>query len=284
MDNNNKVWFVTGASKGLGLTLIQQLLTAGHRVAATSRTISALTNALGKRPDADRFLPLEVSLTDEKSVQAAIAATMARFGRIDVLVNNAGYGHFGTLEELSDAEARENFEVNVFGALNVIRNTMPHMRAQNSGHIFNIASVGGYIGNFPGWGIYCATKFAVAGFTESLAAEAEQFGIHATVVYPGYFRTSFLSEGSMKTPEHPIDAYASARASQQQHQADINGQQPGNPEKAMEILIQVASEKQPPLHLFLGQDSYDMAAQKNEAVRHDLETWREQATATGFSA
>jgi NAD(P)-dependent dehydrogenase (short-subunit alcohol dehydrogenase family) len=282
--DNNKVWFVTGASKGLGLTLIQQLLTAGHRVAATSRTISALTNALGTTPSSEQFLPLEVNLTDEQSVQRGIDATIAQFGRIDVLVNNAGYGHFGTLEELSDTEARENFEVNVFGSLNVIRHTMPHMRKQNAGHIFNIASIGGYIGNFPGWGIYCATKFAVAGFTESLAAEAAQFGIHATVVYPGYFRTNFLSEGSMKTPEHPIAAYESARASQQQHQADIDGQQPGNPEKAMEILIQVAASQQPPLHLFLGQDAYDMAALKNETIRKDLENWKTQATATGFPA
>lgn len=279
--NKEKVWLVTGASKGLGLVLVQQLLSEGYKVAATSRTTEALIAAVGT--DKADFLPLEVSLTSEQSVNDAIAQTIGKFGAIDVVVNNAGYGQFGTLEELSDEESRRNFDINVFGSLNVIRSVMPHLRAQGSGHIFNIASIGGYIGNFAGWGIYCATKFAVAGFTESLAAEAKDFGIHATVVYPGYFRTDFLSKESMAVAANPIAAYEAARASQAQHQNDINGNQQGDPQKAAELMIRVAAAEQPPVHLFLGQDAYDMAELKNGMVQADMLAWKKEGTATGFA-
>ena len=191
---NNKVWFITGASKGLGLELAKKLLSEGKRVAATSRTESALIKELGN--PSEYFLPLEMDLTNEQSVKNAIEVTVSHFKTIDVLVNNAGYGLLGSLEELTDAESRKNYEVNVFGLLNVIRNTMPYMRANKSGHIFNIASIGGYNGGFPGWGIYCSTKFAVAGLTESLAAEVKEFGVNVTLVYPGYFRTDFLKDSS----------------------------------------------------------------------------------------
>lgn len=280
--DNNKIWFVTGASKGLGLTLVKQLLAAGNRVAATSRTSKSLTDALGNQVS-ENFLALEVSLTDEKSVREAIEKTVAKFGGIDVVVNNAGYGQFGTIEELSDIEARENFDINVFGSLNVIRHVMPHFRGQRSGRVFNIASIGGYIGSFPGWGIYCATKFAVAGFTESLAAEVKDFGIFATVVYPGYFRTDFLASGSMALPANPIADYETARQSQIQHEQEINGNQPGDPEKAMALLRQIAVDENPPVHLFLGQDAYDMAGVKNAEIQKDLGNWRDPATATDFA-
>jgi NAD(P)-dependent dehydrogenase (short-subunit alcohol dehydrogenase family) len=279
--NKEKVWLVTGASKGLGLVLVQQLLSEGYKVAATSRTTEALIAAVGT--DNADFLPLEVSLTSEQSVNDAIAQTIGKFGAIDVVVNNAGYGQFGTLEELSDEESRRNFDINVFGSLNVIRSVMPHLRSQGFGHIFNIASIGGYIGNFAGWGIYCATKFAVAGFTESLAAEAKDFGIHATVVYPGYFRTDFLSKESMAVAANPIAAYEAARASQAQHQNDINGNQQGDPQKAAELMIRVAAAEQPPVHLFLGQDAYDMAELKNGMVQADMLAWKKEGTATGFA-
>jgi NAD(P)-dependent dehydrogenase (short-subunit alcohol dehydrogenase family) len=272
----NKVWFVTGASKGLGLSLTKQLLAAGYKVAATSRTADALDAVSAN------FLPLEVNLTDEQSVHQAIAATVEKFGAIDVVVNNAGYGQVGTLEELSDKEARLNFDINVFGCLNVIRHAMPYMRAQRSGLIFNIASVGGFYGNFPGWGIYCATKFAVAGFTESLAAEVKEFGVYATVVYPGYFRTEFLSKGSMGLPAKQIDAYKAARASQRAHEQDIAGNQAGDPVKAGEVLIKVAAQENPPLHLFLGQDAYNLVDVKIAALKKDLESQRAWATATDF--
>lgn len=180
----------------------------------------------------------------------AVAETVQTFGAVHVVVNNAGYGQIGTLEELSDAEVRRNFDVNVFGSLNVIRNAMPYLRKQRSGAIFNISSIGGFSGNFPGWGIYCATKFAVAGFTESLAAEAKEFGITATVVYTGYFRTGFLSQESFGRPQNPIDAYKAARASQAIHENNINGNQMGDPQKAAAVLIEIAESANPPIHLF----------------------------------
>ncbi len=277
----SKVWLVTGASKGLGLTLTRKLLEQGYRVAATSRRKSALVEGAGA-PSA-RFLPLEVDLEDERSVQAAIAATVQHFGALDVVVNNAGYGQIGTLEELSDQEARKNFDVNVFGLLHVVRHAVPHLRTRGSGHIFNIASIGGYDGRFAGWGIYCATKFAVAGLSEGLAEEVRRFGVRVTIVYPGYFRTHFLDSDSVKTPAHPIALYEEARASQQAHQQEINGTQPGDPEKAAEALIRVAREPAPPLHLFLGEDAFGRAHQKIESVQAQLEQWQAVTVSTGFA-
>lgn len=278
---NQKVWFVTGASKGLGLTLIKQLLAQGNLVAATSRSIEELNAGVGATA-AENYLPLSVDLRDEESVGQAVEKTISQFGRIDFVVNNAGYGLTGSLEELSDQEARGNFDINVFGSLNVIRKVMPHLRAQQSGHVFNISSIGGFTGYFPGFGIYCATKFAVQGFTEALAAEVKSFGIYATIVSPGYFRTNFLSTGSLNVPKHQIEAYKEVRESQDQHQHLIDGNQAGDPEKAAAAIIKVATEENPPLHLFLGQDAYDLAYAKMDAVKEDLENLKEMITSTGF--
>lgn len=277
---NKKVWFVTGASKGLGLILAKKLLGEGFRVAATSRNAEALIGAVGER-SAD-FLPLEMDLLNEKSVAEAIGQTLEAFGEINVVVNNAGYGQLGTLEELSDREVRRNFDVNVFGVLNVIRSVMPHFRAKRAGHVFNLSSIGGYTANFGGWGSYCATKFAVAALTESLAAESAPFGVTATVVYPGYFRTDFLSEDSIGLPENPIAEYEDARKSQNFHLGEMNGSQAGDPEKLADVLVKAAAKVNPPLHLFLGQDAYKMAAAKIAAVQKDLSDWQSLATATDF--
>lgn len=277
----SKTWFVTGASQGLGLTLVHELLAAGYNVAATSRKLAELQQAV---PATDgRFLPLQMDLGDESSVRQAIAQTIATFGRLDVVVNNAGYGQIGALEELSDAEARHNFDINVFGLLHVLRHTTPQLRQQGAGRVFNIASVGGYTGNFPGWGIYCATKFAVAGLTESYAAEVQEFGVQATVVYPGYFRTNFLTSGSLGTPQQPLPAYQSVRDSQQAHEEQINGHQPGDPVKAAAVLMQAAEAAQQPLHLFLGADAHGMAEQKIAAVRQDMQQWQSVAAATDLA-
>jgi NAD(P)-dependent dehydrogenase (short-subunit alcohol dehydrogenase family) len=276
---NQKVWFVTGASKGLGLSLVKQLLDKGYKVAATSRNVADLTNAAGS---SENFLPLAVNIKDEGSVTDALSQTVNKFGRIDVIVNNAGYGLTGSLEELTDQEARENFEVNVFGSLNVIRAAMPYLREQRSGHIFNIASIGGFTGAFPGFGIYCATKFAVHGFTESLAAEIKPFGVKATVVSPGYFRTNFLAPDSLNVPKNEIAAYKEVRDVQAAHQNDINGNQAGDPEKGVAAIITVAESAEAPLHLFLGQDAYDLAYQKMDAIKNDLENWKELITSTGY--
>ncbi|WP_231491736.1 SDR family NAD(P)-dependent oxidoreductase [Pedobacter sp. Leaf170] len=276
---NKKVWFVTGASKGLGLTLVKKLLSIGYKVAATSRNVNDLSKAVGTHQN---FLPIAVNLLSEESVESAVKQTISLFGSIDIVVNNAGYGMLGALEELSDKESRENFDVNVFGSLNVIRKALPQMRKQQSGHIFNISSIGGFSGNFPGFGIYCATKFAVAGFTESLAAEVKSLGIKATVVEPGYFRTEFLTSGSLAVPANPIDAYKEVRDSQAAHQNEINNQQPGDPEKGIDVIIAAAESENAPLHLFLGPDAYQVAHAKIADVQKDMEAWKALATATNF--
>jgi NAD(P)-dependent dehydrogenase (short-subunit alcohol dehydrogenase family) len=276
------VWLVTGASKGLGLALVKELLDNGYQVAATTRDLKGLSNLANNY--AQHFLPLQMNLLDESSVKKGIHAILDKFGRLDVVVNNAGYGQIGTLEELTDEESRKNFDVNVFGSLNIIRHVMPQLRKQQSGAIFNIASVGGFTGNFPGWGIYCATKFAVAGFTESLAAEVKSFGITATVVYPGYFRTDFLSDESLNLPAHPIEEYKEARALETAHKQQIQGNQAGDPKKAAKALIEIAEGKEQPLHLFLGSDAYQMAELKIADVQQQLSQFEAISKSTEFSA
>jgi NAD(P)-dependent dehydrogenase (short-subunit alcohol dehydrogenase family) len=274
---NKKIWFVTGASKGLGLVLVKTLLNAGYRVAATSRNSNELQQAVGVNNDA--FLPLAVDLTNEKSVDKSIQDTIAHFGAIDVVVNNAGYGLIGSLEELSDEEVRQNFEVNVFGALNVIRKVLPYLRKQKSGHIFNISSIGGFTGNFPGFGAYTATKFAMHGFSESLAAEVKPFGIKVSIVSPGYFRTQFLA-GSLNVPTNEIEEYKLVRETQQAHQDSINHNQAGDPAKAARVMIEIAEQKESPLHIFLGKDAYEFANAKIKAVQEDMAAVKELATST----
>ncbi len=276
-----QVWFITGASKGFGLELVKQLRQQGHLVAATSRNVAELRQAAG--PEAADFLPLAVELASEASVGAAIAATVAQFGRLDVVANNAGYGQLGSLEELTDAEARANFEVNVFGTLNVVRQALPQLRRQQGGHILNFSSIAGIMGNFPGWGIYCATKFAVEGLSESLAAEVAPFGVKVTLVEPGYFRTNFLESGSLRTPEKQLDAYTLVRESEAVHLQQIKGSQPGDPVKAVAAIIAVAAAPNPPLHLLLGQDAYDMAKLKIKTLQDDMAQWKHVTVATGFA-
>lgn len=279
MKTNQKTWFITGASKGFGLELVQQLLAKGEKVAATTRNKSELEKLV---PANANFLPLEVNLIDENSVGNAIAKTVETFGKLDIIVNNAGYGLLGAVEELSDAEARQNFDVNVFGSLNVIRQALPHLRNQQSGHIFNIASIGGYLGDFPGFGIYCATKFAVIGFTEALAIEAKPFNINVSAVLPGYFRTNFLNSDSLVTPKNQLAEYATTRESQQFHQQQMNNNQPGDPAKGVAAIIEAAQSENPPVHLFLGSDAYGLAKQKMESMTAELENWKALTTSTDF--
>lgn len=278
--NTKKVWLVTGASKGLGLSLVKKLLKEGFRVIATSRNKHALIQELGDV--SDLFLPIEVNLSDNEDVKNAIATSMTHFGKLDVIVNNAGFGQIGTLEELTDEEARSSFDINVFGSLNIIRNAMPYLRQHKSGHIFNIASIGGFSGGFAGWGIYCATKFAVAGLTESLAEEVKGFGIKATVVYPGYFRTDFLAKGSVQTPQHTIAAYEAARQSEQAHLNDIDGHQPNDPDKAADALIAISKSENPPVHFFLGSDAYDIVYKKIDILTNDVEQWKSYTLSTAL--
>lgn len=265
--STKKVWFVTGASKGLGLTLVKSLLHQGYRVAATSRTEDALKREIRT---SDTFLPLQADVADERSVQAAIAKAIETFGGIDVVVNNAGYGQLGTIEETTDNDARDNFNANVFGVLNVIRNVMPHFRAKKSGHFINISSIAGFLGTFPGWGLYNATKFAVAGLTEALSAEVKSLGVSATIVYPGYFKTNFLLKGSLRFARNPIAEYKEARELDKAHLEQIPGNQPGDPEKAALAFIKLAEMPNAPLHFFMGSDSFGMANSKIETLKNEI--------------
>ncbi|RDC64963.1 oxidoreductase [Adhaeribacter pallidiroseus] len=276
----NKVWFITGASQGIGLSLTRQLLQQGQMVAATSRNVTQLQQAVGTYP---QFLPLALDITDETSVAQAITQILEKFGRIDCVVNNAGYGLIGSLEELTDQEARQNFDVNVFGSLNIIRAALPHLRQQASGHIFNISSIGGMSGDFPGFGVYCATKFAVVGFTESLAMEVKDFNIKVTAVMPGYIRTNFLTAGSVVTAKNQLAEYQSTRESQALHQEQINGNQPGDPEKAVAAIIQAAQEENPPLHLLLGSDALQLATDKLNALQTEFAQWATVSQSVDFA-
>lgn len=280
MNTSKKTWFVTGASRGLGLTLVKKLLEDGYNVAATSRNAAELVKAVGTNNS--NFLPLQVELLQEASVAKAVEAAIKTFGGIDVLVNNAGYGQLGTLEEMTDAEARENFDINVFGLLNVTRNIMPHFRAKKAGHVINISSIAGLLGAFPGWGVYCATKFAVVGLTEALSVEAKEFDIKATIVYPGYFNTNFLKEGSMKLAANPIAAYTAARNTEIWHETQMVGKQPGDPAKAAKVLIELAEMENAPLHFFMGSDSFGMANNKIEILQNALASHEALSKSTDY--
>jgi len=279
--NKEKIWLVTGASQGLGLTLVKTLLTRGFRVAALSRSADVLQKAMGTDGDNERFLPVQSRITDEDSTRAAIEKVIHQFGRIDVVVNNAGYGLGGSVEELTDRETRENFEVNVFGTLNIIRKVMPYLRAQRSGHIFNISSIAGFTSINGAFSIYSATKFAICGMSEALATDVKPFGIKVTIVAPGAFRTNFLTPESLVLAQNPIGAYEHIRATHLQFQ-QWNGQQPGDPEKAATAMIQMAGEAEPALYLFLGKDAYRRATLKNEAVQSELTKWEALITGTDF--
>jgi NAD(P)-dependent dehydrogenase (short-subunit alcohol dehydrogenase family) len=275
-----KTWFVTGASQGLGLALVKRLLREGHQVAATSRNAETLAQAVGITSNV--FLPLQVDLGSDASVQAATAQAISAFGRLDVVVNNAGYGIGGSIEELTDAETRQAFDVNVFGTLNVVRHALPQLRQQGAGHIINISSIAALAGA-TGWAVYSATKAAVSAFTEILAQDVANFGIKATVVEPGGFRTNFLTAESLTLPQQPIAAYEDIRASHARY-LQLNGNQGGDPEKAAAAIIQIATEANPPLHLLLGPDAYQRATSKLGVLLQNFEAWQPLTLSTSFEA
>jgi NAD(P)-dependent dehydrogenase (short-subunit alcohol dehydrogenase family) len=277
--NKNKTWLITGASQGLGLSLVKQLLQQDYNVAAISRSADHLRKAAGI--SSDRFLALQAAVTDEAGVGEAIEKAIDMFGSIDVVVNNAGYGLGGSIEELSDEETRANFDVNVFGTLNIIRKVMPYLRAQGAGHIFNISSIGGFSSIAGGWGIYAATKFAVFGFSEALATDVKPFGVKVTIVAPGAFRTNFLTPGSLVLAEHPIAEYQSVREIHKQYQ-QWDGNQPGDPEKATAAIIRMAGEDDPALYFFLGKDAWQRALKKNDSVMEDLKKWESVTTSMDY--
>jgi NAD(P)-dependent dehydrogenase (short-subunit alcohol dehydrogenase family) len=276
--DNNKVWFITGASKGFGLSLVKQLLEAGQLVAATSRNLQELTTAVDTT--SNKFLPLQVDLTNESSVSLALQHTNEFFGRIDVVINNAGYGIGGAIEELNDAETRLAFDVNVFGTLNVIRAVMPYLRKQRSGHIINISSIAGITAN-TGWAIYAGSKYAVIGISEVLAADVKEFGINVTVVASGAFRTSFLTADSLSITDNKIDDYTEVRAIHNKY-LKMDGKQAGDPEKAATAIINVVYEENPPLYLLLGGDAYNRALAKLDTLHQEIRQWQDVTCSTDF--
>jgi NAD(P)-dependent dehydrogenase (short-subunit alcohol dehydrogenase family) len=277
--NTSKVWYVTGASQGLGLTLVKKLLENDYRVAATSRNVQKLKEAVGVI-DSDRFLPLVVDLNNLDCIDESVQQTLAAFGRIDVVVNNAGYGMTGTIEEIEEKEIRTIFDVNVFAAINVVKKILPLLRKQRSGYIINIGSVAGFVGA-PGWAIYSATKAALAAFTEVLALDLKEFGINTTVVEPSGFRTGFLTADSLAYRESKIEGYQAVKDAAKRY-LDADGIQPGDPGKASDILIELAESDQPPLHLYLGQDAYNRVAKKLNAMTTSLEEWKTVSISADF--
>jgi NAD(P)-dependent dehydrogenase (short-subunit alcohol dehydrogenase family) len=272
----SKVWFITGASRGFGLEVARAALLRGDRVIATARQPQGLPALLGNH-DGLMCLPLDV--TDEAQAVAAAAAGVERFGRIDVLLNNAGYGLLGAVEDASALEIERQFQTNVFGLLKVTRAVLPHMRRAGAGHVMNLSSIGGFAA-FPGWGIYCASKFAVEALTEALAAEAGPLGIHVTAVQPGLFRTDFLDDSSMVRTAQASDAYAGTAGAMLSLMASVSHQQPGDPKKLAQALLRLADSAQPPVWLPLGSDCVAKLGERHQAVQQALEAWRELAVST----
>jgi NAD(P)-dependent dehydrogenase (short-subunit alcohol dehydrogenase family) len=279
MENQRKTWFVTGASQGIGLELVQQLLEKGYNVAATARNLETLKKAVGNT--SSQFLPLQVALADEESVGKAVSAAIAHFNAVDVLVNNAGYGLIGGIEESSGKEVQAIFDINVFGLLNVTRAVLPHMRAAKAGHIFNISSVFGLIAG-GGWGLYCGSKFAVEGLSEALAQEVKPFGINVTIIEPGYVRTNFLSSGSVAHPQHPIPEYTAIAEERRKHKEEVPGSQIGDPRKIAEVIISTTKLSEPPLRLLLGSDALQFANYKIQLLQAGIEANKETTLSTDF--
>jgi NAD(P)-dependent dehydrogenase (short-subunit alcohol dehydrogenase family) len=273
------VWFVTGASRGLGRALVTHLLERGDHVAATTRSTDRLLAAL-RDVDTTNLLPLQVTLTDEANVTAAIAEATSRFGRIDVVVNNAGYGYLGAVEETSDTDVRAMLDVQVGGTWNVIRQVLPQMRAAGTGHIINVSSILGVL-SFPGWGLYCAAKHAVEGLSESLAAEVADLGIRVNIVEPGYFDTDFLTDDSLAVAGDVSDAYPAIREMIAAHK-QMPGSQPGDPSKAAAALVTIATTGTGQMRQQLGSDSSGLAEGKADSLKAEILAGRELAHSTDY--
>ncbi|RSM84409.1 short-chain dehydrogenase/reductase [Streptomyces sp. WAC 01325] len=270
-------WFVTGASRGFGLEIARQALERGDRVVATARNPKAVEEALPGYDD--RLLAVALDVTDETQAQAAVSAAVERFGKIDVVVNNAGRGLLGAVEEASDAAVRAVYDTNVFGVLNVSRAVLPVLRAQRSGHIINMSSVGGFTGS-AGWGIYCSTKFAVEGFSEAMQLELEPLGVNVTIVEPGYFRTDFLDGTSLATEQQVIDDYAKTSGAMRDLVPGINHAQPGDPVKAVAAILQIVDAPKPPRRIQFGSDCVADLEKKIADLQEEAATWRELSLST----
>lgn len=274
---NQKVWFITGAFRGFGLEITKAALAEGNKVVATVR--SKPEQLAAQLDNNENLLVTVLDVTDEAQALDAAKQATDKFGRIDVLVNNAGYGLLSAVEEGSNEEVRQNYDANVFGLLNVSRAILPYMRKHRSGHVINISSVGGLNG-YVGWGIYGSTKFAVEGITESMALELAPLGIYATTVEPGFFRTEFLDPTSLIRTAHVIDDYAGTVGEMRSFATQVNKKQPGDPKKLAQAIIKLANAEKPPVHLPLGNDTLAMYREKTAKFEKDIEDWYDVITGT----
>jgi NAD(P)-dependent dehydrogenase (short-subunit alcohol dehydrogenase family) len=272
-----KTWFITGAGRGLGAEIAKAALRAGDRVVAAGRQRAAVSDRLG--PDGERLLSVELDVNNEAQAQTAVDAAVARFGTIDVLVNNAGYGQLGLFEETTVLDAQAQFGTNLFGVFSVTRAVLPVMRAARQGRIFNVSSLAGMRGAAFG-SLYCASKFALEGFSESLAQEIAPFGIRVTIVEPGPFRTDFLSAESVRFGAHAVTDYDERRAALRASFEQRNGKQPGDPVKLAEAVVQLAGEPEPPLRFVAGSIAFDAISAKLGEMRTELEQWRPLSVGT----
>ena len=272
------VWFITGCSTGLGRALAERVLRHGHRVVATARNPMQINDLMSAHPNAALSLALDVTNTNQ--VAEAAARAEKAFGRIDVLVNNAGYGYLAAVEEGEDDEVRAMFETNFFGLVALTKGVLPGMRARGRGHIINISSVGGFIGN-PGGGYYNATKFAVEGLTEALAKEVKPLGIRVTAVEPGPFRTDWAGR-SLRQTRHPIAAYAATSGARRAEIAGRSGKQPGDPVRAAEAIIKVVESPEPPLNLILGNDGLTRVRTKLRDLVSSIDKWETVTAGADF--
>ena len=276
-----KTWFITGASRGLGAEIADAALRAGHRVVATGRRRDALVRRFGT--DHERLLALELDVADTAQAEPAVAAALARFGGVDVLVNNAGYGHLGHFEETDDADAQAQFATNVFGLFAVTRAALPAMRRARRGHVVNVSSSAGFRGIETG-SLYSASKFAVEGFSESLALELAPFGIHVTLLEPGPFRTEFFKPASIRFGETSVADYDARRAVRRASFLDRDGRQPGDPARLAQALLQLAEAPRPPLRFVAGAQAIAAMDAKLAETRAELDRWRALGVSTDFPA
>ncbi|MBI1396666.1 MAG: SDR family NAD(P)-dependent oxidoreductase [Betaproteobacteria bacterium] len=267
--DNSPVWFITGCSTGLGRALAQRVLEHGHRAVVTARRVEQVEDLAAAHAPTCLAVPLDVTVSTQ--IAAAVARAEERFGRIDVLVNNAGYGYLAAVEEGDDDEVRAMFETNFFGLVAMTRQVLPGMRARRHGHIVNVSSVGGLLGN-PSSGYYNATKFAVEGLTEALAKEVGPLGIHATAIEPGPFRTDW-SGRSLKVAAHPMSAYAETAGARRAEIQSYSGRQPGDPVRAADAIIKAVEAPNPPANLVLGRNGLDRVRAKLEGMLASIDEW-----------
>lgn len=266
-----KVWFITGASRGIGFEITKAALQAGQKVVATVRRKAADLQLAFANNELLEVVTLDV--TNEDDVATGVKRAIDRFGRIDVVVNNAGYGLLAATEEASDAEVRKQYDTNVFGLLNVIRSILPQLRKQGPGHIINISSLFGYQAAIPGFGLYGSTKFAVEGISEGLALEVKPLGIHVTTAAPGLFRTNFASADSYQLSKTNLDAYEGTVDRIRGNMANVDGNQAGDPEKLAQVILEVADSENPTLHLPIGRDSINSFKNKAALMNKEIAEW-----------